>query len=120
MIHDVLGTHNPKFSALDLKCKTAVPDPAVPYAPMNDTRGARIKYLRKSKGLTQQQLADALGVSKGLISQWENDQIAQISHSHWMGLLRVLQTTAEFLEFGPDLPKQMSGEGAGKWRKHRR
>ena len=115
----VICEHKAEFSALDTECKTAEPWPQVGYAAMSESRGSRIKYLRKSKGLTQQQLADALGVSKGLISQWENNQIEQISHSNWMGLIRVLQTTAEFLEFGPDLPKPQPGEGAGRWRKTR-
>lgn len=116
----VNSKHEAEFSALDTECKTAEPWPQVGYATMSESRGSRIKYLRKSKGLTQQQLADVLGVSKGLISQWENNQIEQISHSNWMGLLGVLHTTPEFLEFGPDLPKQQPGEGAGKWRKHKR
>lgn len=36
--------------------------------------GSRIKYLRKSEKLTQQELADAIGVAKSTISMYENDQ----------------------------------------------
>lgn len=33
--------------------------------------GARIREARKSRGLTQTQLADTLGTSQGWLSQWE-------------------------------------------------
>ncbi|MCX4384940.1 MAG: helix-turn-helix transcriptional regulator [Clostridia bacterium] len=32
----------------------------------------RLKYLRKEKDLKQEELANALNVSKGIISLWEN------------------------------------------------
>lgn len=35
----------------------------------------RLKSLRKSKGFTQQQLAEKLGVKKQSVSNWENDNI---------------------------------------------
>ncbi|MDE5728718.1 MAG: helix-turn-helix domain-containing protein [Clostridia bacterium] len=35
--------------------------------------GAKIKTLRQSAGLTQPQLAEMVGVSKAVISFWEND-----------------------------------------------
>ena len=34
----------------------------------------RFKYLRNEKGIGQVELAKALGVSKGIISLWENGQ----------------------------------------------
>ena len=40
---------------------------------MIETIGSIIKELRKEKGLTQPELANLLGVSKGIISLWEND-----------------------------------------------
>lgn len=86
----------------------------------NETRGSRIKYLRRSKGLTQQQLADAIGVTKGLVSLWENDQIGEIGHRNWMGLLEVLQVAPEFLEHGADRPRTATEEGARRWRKRPR
>ena len=41
---------------------------------MNETIGKRIAELRKSKGLTQEDLADRLNVSGQAVSKWENDQ----------------------------------------------
>lgn len=37
------------------------------------TFGTRLKSARRAAGLTQQQLGDAVGVSKGAISRWESD-----------------------------------------------
>lgn len=39
-----------------------------------NTLGERIKYHRKRLGLTQEQLADRLGVSAQAVSKWENNQ----------------------------------------------
>ncbi|MFX9085396.1 helix-turn-helix transcriptional regulator, partial [Acinetobacter baumannii] len=36
-----------------------------------ETLGTRLKNLRKSKKLTQQQIADAIGVSKTSVIYWE-------------------------------------------------
>ena len=41
---------------------------------MEQTLGKRIMQLRKSKGLTQDQLAEQLGVTAQAVSKWENDQ----------------------------------------------
>ncbi len=39
----------------------------------NETLGKRIAALRKEKGLTQEQLAEKVGVSAQAVSKWEND-----------------------------------------------
>ena len=40
---------------------------------MEQTIGKRIMVLRKSRGMTQTQLADLLGISAQAVSKWEND-----------------------------------------------
>lgn len=40
---------------------------------MNETIGNRIARFRKAKGLTQEELANILGVSSQAVSKWEND-----------------------------------------------
>ena len=40
---------------------------------MYDTLGARIAALRKRKGITQEDLAQIMGVSSQAVSKWEND-----------------------------------------------
>lgn len=40
---------------------------------MNETIGNRISRSRKAKGLTQEELANQLGVSSQAVSKWEND-----------------------------------------------
>lgn len=34
----------------------------------------RIQYLRKAKGLSQEDLADRVGVSRQAVSKWESEQ----------------------------------------------
>ena len=41
---------------------------------MEDTLGRRISALRKSAGMTQDQLAEKLGITAQAVSKWENDQ----------------------------------------------
>ena len=40
---------------------------------MNETIGNRITKYRKAKGMTQEELANRLGVSSQAVSKWEND-----------------------------------------------
>lgn len=40
---------------------------------MNETIGNRITKYRKAKGMTQEELANQLGVSSQAVSKWEND-----------------------------------------------
>ena len=40
---------------------------------MNDTIGSRIGKYRKAKAMTQEELANGMGVSSQAVSKWEND-----------------------------------------------
>ena len=40
---------------------------------MNETIGNRIAKFRKAKGMTQEELANVMGVSSQAVSKWEND-----------------------------------------------
>ena len=41
---------------------------------INSTFGERLQYLRIERGLTQQELADKIGISTNTISLWECDR----------------------------------------------
>ena len=55
---------------------------------------ANLKYLRKKKGLTQQQFADAIGIKRSLVGAYEEDR-AEPKYE-------LLKKIAEFYEFSMD------------------
>lgn len=61
--------------------------------------GERIGSLRKEKGLSQGQLADALSVSRQAVSKWENDQSSPDT-LRLVHLADVLDTDVEYLATG--------------------
>ncbi|NWK73757.1 helix-turn-helix domain-containing protein [Acinetobacter sp. SwsAc6] len=64
-----------------------------------ETLGTRLKALRKTKKVTQQQLADAIGVSKTSVIYWEKDDNLP-KHESLMALAKVLSVTSDFLLTG--------------------
>lgn len=64
-----------------------------------ETLGTRLKALRKTKKVTQQQLADAIGVSKTSVIYWEKDDNLP-KHESLMALSKVLSVAPEFLLSG--------------------
>ena len=58
--------------------------------------GETIKALRLEKGLTQPQLADLVGVSKGMISIWEN-KINEPKATYLKALASALDVTVDQL-----------------------
>lgn len=64
-----------------------------------ETLGIRLKQLRKENRITQQQLADAIGVSKTSVIYWEKDENLP-KHESLMALARVLKTTPNWLLSG--------------------
>ncbi len=45
--------------------------------------GEKIRALRISRGMSQEQLAELLGVNKNSISRYENGQMEMGMHSRW-------------------------------------
>jgi transcriptional regulator with XRE-family HTH domain len=74
------------------------------YAWPMETMGDRIKMLRQSKGLNQSQLADAVGVSREAVSQWENGATENIKLQPFLRLYAILGTSPEYLVYGPEAP----------------
>ncbi|MCU4639321.1 LexA family protein [Acinetobacter courvalinii] len=66
-----------------------------------ETLGNRLKSLRKSKKLTQQQIADAIGVSKTSVIYWEKDENLP-KHDSLMNLSQILGVTSDYLLHGKD------------------
>lgn len=64
-----------------------------------ETLGTRLKDLRRTKKLTQQQLADAIGVSKTSVIYWEKDENIP-KHESMIALERVFNTTSDWLLTG--------------------
>ncbi len=93
---------------------------------MEETLGKRIVQNRKRMGMTQDQLAERLGVTPQAVSKWENDQscpditmlprlaaIFGISTDQLLGLDPQEEATAHQAEV---IVEDASGEGAsGKW-----
>ena len=77
---------------------------------MNETIGNRITKFRKAKGMTQEELANQLGVSSQAVSKWEND-ISCPDISLLPKLCRVLGITVDELLTGKnDEAKMMPAE----------
>lgn len=65
-----------------------------------DNLGSRIKMLRESKGLTQEELGRMVGVTKGAVSQWEHGLVANIKLLTVIKLCDVLGTNLHYLVKG--------------------
>jgi transcriptional regulator with XRE-family HTH domain len=65
------------------------------------TIGERIRILRIARGLSQQDLADRLGITKGAVMHWETGRTKNIRNETMLALVRILKTDQEFLLYGP-------------------
>ena len=61
------------------------------------TLGDRLRQARDNRGLTQDQLASRIGVSRSLISQWENGIVQEIGASHLYQASRALRVSLDWL-----------------------
>ena len=78
---------------------------------MSEDTAHRIKQLRHEKGLTLEQVANAVGVGKSTVRKWETGMIANIKGDKIASLAKALGTTPAYLmgwdlnESGKDFPK---------------
>lgn len=72
--------------------------------------GGRIQHLRKSKGISQEELADAIGVSRQAVSKWESGQNAPDIEKIIL-LSGYFETTTDYLLKGVEPAK----EAQSKW-----
>lgn len=70
----------------------------------------RIRDVRKERGLTQDELAQAVGVSRSAVAQWETGRAGQLS-ANLSRIAGVLEVGVEYLLHGDDkrVPLQASG-----------
>lgn len=64
---------------------------------MTEGMANRIKTLRLSKGLTLEQVGDAVGVGKSTVRKWETGMIANMKRDKIAALANVLGTTPAYL-----------------------
>lgn len=73
---------------------------------MTDTKsatfspGTRVRDLRRERGMTQNELADAIGVSRSAVAQWESGRAGQAT-PHLRRVADVLGVSVDHL-LGPD------------------
>jgi transcriptional regulator with XRE-family HTH domain len=63
--------------------------------------GARIRVARREHGLTQDELADRVGVSRSAVAQWETGRTGQVT-GNLSRIADALQVNVEFLMVGDD------------------
>jgi transcriptional regulator with XRE-family HTH domain len=63
--------------------------------------GARIRGLRAERGLTQDQFAHQIGVSRSAIAQWETGRTGQVT-GNLSRIAEVLEVSVEYLMYGDD------------------
>ena len=76
------------------------------------TMGQKIKALREAKGLTLEQVGDAVGVGKSTVRKWETGLIANMKRDKIAALSTVLETTPAYLMDWEEDDKPISGLNA--------
>lgn len=64
---------------------------------MEESMSQRIKSLRKERGMTLEQVADAVGVGKSTVRKWETGMIANMRRDKISSLAKALNTTPAYL-----------------------
>src|SRR3978361_1403477 len=63
--------------------------------------GARIRVARRERGLTQDELADRVGVSRSAVAQWETGRTGQVTGT-LSRIARVLEGKLEYILYGSE------------------
>lgn len=63
--------------------------------------GTRIRAARRERGWTQDKLAEAIGVSRSAVAQWETDRAGQV-RANLASIAEVLEVSVEYLVHGED------------------
>jgi transcriptional regulator with XRE-family HTH domain len=73
--------------------------------------GQRIRTLRRNKGMTQDELADQVRVSRSAVAQWETGRTGQIT-GNLSRIAASLDASVEYLVYGDDKSAAMQpGQG---------
>ena len=77
---------------------------------LSSSAGGRIRTARRDRGWTQDELAEAVGVSRSAVAQWETDRAGQI-RANLTRIADVLEVSVEYLLYGEDrlAPAQAAG-----------
>lgn len=79
--------------------------------------GKRVKALMKDKNLTQQELADKIGIKRASLTQWELGTTKQVKDENLLAAALALETTPEFLLTGKHAPPAPVQDLADFWPK---
>ncbi|HVY13659.1 MAG TPA: helix-turn-helix transcriptional regulator [Rhodopila sp.] len=63
--------------------------------------GIRIKALRREKGISQDELAQRVGVTRSAVAQWETGRTGQVT-GNLSRIAGALDASVEFLVYGDD------------------
>ena len=63
--------------------------------------GMRIRAARQNRGLTQDELADQVGVSRSAVAQWETGRSGQVT-GNLSRIAGALEVNVEYLMYGDD------------------
>ena len=63
--------------------------------------GTRIRAVRRDRGLTQDELAEQVGVSRSAVAQWETGRTGQVT-GNLSRIAGVLEVNVEYLMYGDD------------------
>jgi transcriptional regulator with XRE-family HTH domain len=69
--------------------------------------GRRVRAARQDRGLTQNELASQVGVSRSAVAQWETGRAGQVT-GNLSRIASVLEVNVEYLMYGDD--KRAVGE----------